>query len=417
MIIPWALMLLGAPSCQLLPAGGELCLAPDARVPWVEVGIGFKLPPDPPGKAGLSLVGAKALASSVGALPSGWQLEVEGGGLHLWGGVPEGALEAELEPIFAALGRRFDRGVAEVAVAQAVEARRRGLQDDDPALSRYEATRALYGGRLPGIDPYGQAPELLAVGLEDLVSWQRRVACRQGGVLTLAGPVAPEVAARLTNLVNALPDCAPANKTPGAGAPPPVLDLLVVDKPERRQATVVYGHRMGAGPSEAAWLTAVALLSGRGGWLAEAAGSGVEVEVLGPPSAPAALFRFRTVEPGPALARLMAHLENKPSLDGPALERGKAKAATLAASRLRDPAATVRTILGARIEGRSLASVLELSAAIDSLEAPAIEAALRALAAPPKVMVVLTSAEATRVQALGKTPGVRRTVVVGYDTR
>lgn len=416
-MITLAWLLVAAPQCQALAGGGELCAIETGVVPWVEIAIGFKVPADPPAKAGLALAGQAAAANNLPGLPPGWSIGLSGAGLVMQGGLHPSKLETDLEPLFGALARRFDRAAAEQAVSRAVEQRRQ-LLEQDPTLARFELERALYGGRPTGVDRYGQAAELLAVSADDLASWQRRVICKQNLHLVVAGPVPKEVQARLTGLSRDLPECGAATKAPSMGPPPPTLDLLVIDKPDRSMATIAVGARLGLGPSPAAWAVAAACLSGSAGVLGERSeGAPIRAEVVGPTNAPSLLILARTAEPATLLRNLLPALSVPTPLDAPAIQRARALAASDAAARLRDPANLARAVLNARLQGRSAAEPGELAEAILALEAPAIEAAVRALLVPPKALVVLTSAEARRVQELGRTPGVRRTAVVGYDTR
>ncbi|MBK6689530.1 MAG: insulinase family protein [Deltaproteobacteria bacterium] len=416
-MIPLLWWLVAAPQCQALAGGGELCAVETGVVPWVEVAVGFKIPADPPGKAGLALAGQAAAAINLPRLPPGWTLGLSEAGLVLQGGLHPANLETELEPLLTAFVRRFDRPAAELAVARAVELRRQ-LLDQDPTLARFELERALYGGRPTGVDRYGQAAELVAVSADELLAWQRRVICKQNLHLVVAGPVPNEVQVRLTSLSRDLPECAAATKTPSMGPPPPTLDLMVIDKPERSVATLAIGARLGLGPSPAAWAVAAACLSGRAGLLgASVDGAPIRAEVLGPPNAPSLLILAKTPTPAALLSTLLPALSRPPKLDAAAIQRARTLAASDAAAALRDPSHLARTVLNARLWGRPAEEPGELSAAILALEDPAIEAAVRALMVPPKALVVVTSAEARRVQELGRTPGVRRTVVVGYDTR
>lgn len=416
-MITLAWLMVAAPQCQAMAGGGELCAIETGVVPWVEVAVGFKVPNDPAGKAGLALAGQAAAATHLPGLPPGWTVELGGAGLVLQGGLHPSKLETELEPLLGSLARRFDRPTAELAVARAVE-RRRQLLEQDPTLARFELERALYGGRPTGIDRYGQSAELLAVSADDLAAWQRRVICKQNLLLVVAGPVPSEVQVRLTGLSRDLPECGAPAKAPSMGPPPPTLDLLVIDKPERSVATIAVGARLGLGPSPAAWAAAAACLSGQAGVLGERSeGAPIRAEVLGPPGAPSLLILARTSEPATLLRKLLPALSLPPKLDAATIQRARALAASDAAAKLRDPANIARAVVNARLLGHPAAGPGELAEAILALEDPAIEAAVRALLVPPKALVVVTSAEARRVQELGRTPGVRRTAVVGYDTR
>jgi zinc protease len=264
------------------PGGSLIIVEPAPAMPLITVVVAARTgsAADPQGKEGLAHLAAElarrgaagrpraALEDALDALGASLHVEVDPDSIRLWGQVLVRNLDAFLDlladillrPDFA--DKELERTRREL-IAQIEEAR-----NDDRGLCGRFFEQRLYGDHHPyAHPPEGTGNSLPRLRREELRDHHKRVFVGQNLIFAASGGITlADLQARLAARFGALtPGPAPA---PVALPPPAQQDgwrILLVDKPDRQQTQIMFGHPSlpAQHPDRVALAVAVASFGGR----------------------------------------------------------------------------------------------------------------------------------------------------------
>lgn len=264
------------------PSGSLIVVEPDAAVPLVQVAVAVRSGSgwDPHKKDGLANLAAlvarrgaagqtrEQLDARIDALGATLEVRTEPDSVRFEGQVLARSLDAYLA-VLADILLRPDFTAAEVSrTRREVLAEIEETRNDDDELGRRFFTRNLFGDH-----PYGHPPEGSRAGLErirrdELVAHHRRHVVGPNLIFAAAGAVqTDDFAARVTRLFGAVPPSAAPGPNPLVVREPLTPSgwrIQIVDKPDRRQAHIWFGH-FGVRASEPDYLPLLVAVTSFGG--------------------------------------------------------------------------------------------------------------------------------------------------------
>jgi predicted Zn-dependent peptidase len=398
----------------LLIAAPQVVALPDDGPAWAEVRIALPggADSDPKEKSGLAHVASLVLERRLSSL--GARVHVGRRGIAVAIGAPSEAIRDDALDAIDAVAKEPTKSEIDAAVKLAGERRRR-FADDDRALAEMELSRALGAPE----HTLGALEEIATVAREDVLIHQRRFWSGDQILVVISGrfddALTKSISERLEKLDR--PAVKKEPKPQEAGAPPPGLRVLLVDKPNRQRAHIAMGRRIDG--IDAVQLAANAGLGGSmSGRLTRA--------MQRTPFAGAYAFSavrdgqlviWSAVKPEQSAAAVTRILETladvaKRGLEGEEITLGKRTAAAQVQLSTRDAATRADTLVRAHLAGTAAPSgFLEL-------KEDAIKRASQSLARAEGLQIVVVASATTQLQtALIAIPGVKEVQVARYDLR
>jgi zinc protease len=264
------------------PSGSLLIVEQTSALPLVTLVVAARTgsASDPRGKEGLVNLAAElarrgaasrtraALDETLDTLGATLEVEVEPDSVRLVGQVLARHLDEFLDVLADILLRPdFDPRELE-RTRQEILAQIDELRNDDRALCQRFFERRLYGDHPYGHPPSGTAKSLPRIGRQELASHFKRTFVGKNLVFAASGPLTrEEIAARLEARLSKLP-AGPAPSPPTLRTPPKPNGwrIQLVDKPDRQQTQIMFGHPAppATHPDRLALTLALASFGGRG---------------------------------------------------------------------------------------------------------------------------------------------------------
>lgn len=236
----------------LASAGPDVHVIPRIGPDWAELRIALRggADDDPPHKSGLAHVAALVLETRLERLDPGAEVQLGRLGIAVRAGAPASRIERLALDAIDALSRPLIDSEVDAAVASAADARRRFV-DHDRALAQAELIRTLFGEET-GRNPLGSVEELAKITRDDVASFVHRHWSAEGTRIILAGRFDERLRERI--LARAARLERPTDRKRARRAPSEAegTRVVLIDKPDRRRAFVLFGKALVAGGPAAA---------------------------------------------------------------------------------------------------------------------------------------------------------------------
>jgi predicted Zn-dependent peptidase len=379
--------------------------------PWVELRIAARggSAADPDEKSGLAHVVALVLEKRLDALDARPIVHLGRHGIVASAGAPKDRIERLAVQVADALAKEASEPEVDAAVSRAADRRRRFVEDDR-ALAAAELDRALFGEGAG--HPLGSVEEIAGVTRDDVQSFIRRSWTAENLRLILVGAVEDGARERIAARMARLERPAKAYAiSPRKTVVRDGIHVVLIDKPDRRRATVVMGHAAARRPGDA---EADAAIGGCASSALMARLSGLGAIDLVESELSDDRFLVRSSVDPPAIARATIGLIE--ALRGIEKSGLSAEDALLGQRSIETARALARR--DARSEADALAREWLVGATGE--RAPSSEAlgeAAKALAAQGPAIVIVGSATPSLQSELLAIPGVKNVEVVRYDLR